>query len=306
MEVVAHKASTHVIWGDVEGMAGSNQSKSSSDVRDSSSSSSHVPGSAGPSLHHSGSSSMPKKVRKFPGDITRYLETITFVDQSTSSQSNQSSTQGSLTSPERSPGRKSASGAASSGGHKVEASASAPDSALARQDEEAEAEERRDDFPEAAWEALGEDEMDAIMAKMLQQHEEATPASAQSWSVGSDLHNEGKCRPCHYVHTDLGCLNGNHCNFCHLPHTKKSRPRPCKTKRLQCKKFVRMLEEVRSKKPEQFAEAMQSVSARSSYLHGILKKRLTCAMSQASVIGEEAPEPSVSPGGERTKHILSL
>merc|ERR1719245_829862 len=67
---------------------------------------------------------------------------------------------------------------------------------------------------------------------------------ADMWSIGSSLHSsEGKCRPCHYVHTTVGCLNGRDCEFCHLPHTKKSRPRPCKTKRLQCKRIVNVLEQ---------------------------------------------------------------
>lgn len=53
------------------------------------------------------------------------------------------------------------------------------------------------------------------------------------WSKGCDLHKTGTCRPCHYVATKAGCMNGAECEFCHLPHPRRARQRPCKTKRLQ-------------------------------------------------------------------------
>lgn len=93
------------------------------------------------------------------------------------------------------------------------------------------------------------------------------------WSKGSRMHEAGKCKPCHYVHTKLGCLNGEECNFCHIPHTKKTRPRPCKTKRMQCKRIVSMLEAATAKDPEQFAEATKLLSSQSLYLRSVVKSR---------------------------------
>jgi len=102
---------------------------------------------------------------------------------------------------------------------------------------------------------------------------EEQPETGQT-SQGSHLHDAGKCKPCHYVHTKLGCLNGEDCNFCHIPHTKKSRPRPCKTKRMQCKRIVSMLEAATAKDPGQFAEATKVLSSQSSYLRSVLNGKL--------------------------------
>lgn len=91
------------------------------------------------------------------------------------------------------------------------------------------------------------------------------------WSKGAALHSEGKCKPCHYVHTKLGCLNGQECGFCHLPHSAKSKPRPCKTKRLQCKRIVNMIEAAAEKDPQQFAEATKLLSNQSLYLRSVIQ-----------------------------------
>jgi len=104
--------------------------------------------------------------------------------------------------------------------------------------------------------------------------EDSARGEITTWSKGSKLHESGKCKPCHYVHTKLGCLNGEECNFCHISHTKKSRPRPCKTKRMQCKRIVSMLEAASAKDPEQFAEATRVLSSQSTYLRTVLKTKL--------------------------------
>lgn len=141
--------------------------------------------------------------------------------------------------------------------------------------------------------------------------EEQTP-SLELWSTGSALHTEGKCKPCHYVYTISGCDNGKNCAFCHLPHTKKNRPRPCKTKRLQCKKIVSLLEDSYREKPEKFVEAVKAVSSQSSYLQVILRQRLR---DIEGVDGEGAWEEedvdlkatsSISGSPDDRKNIMSL
>lgn len=57
-------------------------------------------------------------------------------------------------------------------------------------------------------------------------------------SVGSQLHDAGQCRPCLFVHTQVGCQNGIACDFCHFHHRRKDKPRPCKGKRDRHKKLV--------------------------------------------------------------------
>jgi len=110
--------------------------------------------------------------------------------------------------------------------------------------------------------------------------------AASLWSKGSALHSDAKCRPCHYVHTSMGCMNGRNCSFCHFPHTRKSRPRPCKSKRLQCKNIADMLLGVKDQDPDQFVEVAKAVCSQSSYLEGILQKR--------SQLACEAEEPAAA------------
>mmetsp|Transcript_95169 Transcript_95169/g.274043 ORF Transcript_95169/g.274043 Transcript_95169/m.274043 type:complete len:282 (-) Transcript_95169:294-1139(-) len=57
-------------------------------------------------------------------------------------------------------------------------------------------------------------------------------------SVGSQNHGVGKCRPCMFVHTVVGCSNGAACTFCHLNHRRTKVTRPCKAKRDKFKALV--------------------------------------------------------------------
>jgi len=50
-------------------------------------------------------------------------------------------------------------------------------------------------------------------------------------STGSQLHSSGRCRPCMFSHTVIGCANGASCDFCHLSHHRRRAARPCKAKR---------------------------------------------------------------------------
>jgi len=53
-------------------------------------------------------------------------------------------------------------------------------------------------------------------------------------TVGSLFHENGTCKPCLFVRTDVGCQSGEACKFCHLQH----RRRCCKGKRDRYKKHV--------------------------------------------------------------------
>lgn len=61
-------------------------------------------------------------------------------------------------------------------------------------------------------------------------------------SVGSARHDQGACKPCLFVHTEVGCQNGTLCEFCHLPHKRKSKPRPCKGKRDRYRRLLMRME----------------------------------------------------------------
>ena len=49
-----------------------------------------------------------------------------------------------------------------------------------------------------------------------QQQSSCTLARRKSWSIGSALHNAGKCRPCGWNWKTLGCSEGGSCVRCHL------------------------------------------------------------------------------------------
>merc|ERR1740123_1691685 len=135
-------------------------------------------------------------------------------------------------------------------------------------------------------------------------------------SIGSKNHPT-MCRPCHYVHTASGCMHGQGCRFCHVPHEKKTRFRPCKNKRLQCKKYIQMLDDVSRDDPESLGEAVQHACARSAYLNDMMSKRSPSAARAASdatteinrlvssvtstwAVGLETPAPA------RRKNIVSI
>lgn len=44
------------------------------------------------------------------------------------------------------------------------------------------------------------------------------------------------CTACPYFSTPLGCVNGFLCSYCHIPHVRKNRYKPCKGKRDRAKR----------------------------------------------------------------------
>eukprot|EP00931_Biecheleriopsis_adriatica_P011849 TRINITY_DN112937_c0_g1_i1.p1 TRINITY_DN112937_c0_g1~~TRINITY_DN112937_c0_g1_i1.p1 ORF type:complete len:273 (-),score=40.04 TRINITY_DN112937_c0_g1_i1:80-898(-) len=65
--------------------------------------------------------------------------------------------------------------------------------------------------------------------------------SAGDVSNPEAMHDEGKCTPCKFQKSAKGCAKGQNCKFCHLPHQKKSRSRPSKPVRDECKRIKDML-----------------------------------------------------------------
>jgi len=100
----------------------------------------------------------------------------------------------------------------------------------------------------------------------LQQQNQAAISPAEM----AELHKAGECRPCLYLNSKASCLYGFSCRFCHMPHPKKNRPRPCKAKRTQCKQIVNMLHTVFTEDSREFQEASLRLSSESSYMRSIL------------------------------------
>lgn len=155
---------------------------------------------------------------------------------------------------------------------------------------------------ESAVQGLEEKDRLALVQAVLQ-------ASA-FWCAGSALHGKGRCRPCHYIHTKAGCLNGRECLFCHVPHTRRGGLKAGRSKRMHCHSFVSSLEALGLTSREELMEAMWAASSRSAYLQGILLKRQEeeagASSSVAASIG--GPPACAEPpgGGARQRNLLSL
>jgi len=63
------------------------------------------------------------------------------------------------------------------------------------------------------------------------------------WSIGTELHSVGKCRPCAFRWSEVGCANGARCHYCHESHDiKQMTIRPCKGKRKSHRKNITAIE----------------------------------------------------------------
>lgn len=134
------------------------------------------------------------------------------------------------------------------------------------------------------------------------QNLEAKPEATvnEFWSKGSEAHDEGSCRPCHYVHTSGGCKSGVDCAFCHIPHPKKgNQSRPCKSKR---KHFQRYNELIGVRREDGAVTPQETFldSARSSRPQSVTEE---VPPANRSFNGQENQSP-VSPS--RPKILVSL
>jgi len=123
-------------------------------------------------------------------------------------------------------------------------------------------------------------------------------ALAEFWSEGSRIHAEGCCKPCHYVHIGEGCVKGASCEFCHLPHLRKNKARPCKTKRQHCKRFVTALANIADVQPGRFRAGMEAAGANNPQVRELL---LACDASNT-----QGSSPSATCSPSRRKVVLSL
>lgn len=68
------------------------------------------------------------------------------------------------------------------------------------------------------------------------------PVAAALASIGSMSHEQGKCKPCAFVHRPVGCMDGPACIFCHVcePGERKRRQKQ-KFQRVQQRRLRRMV-----------------------------------------------------------------
>lgn len=125
---------------------------------------------------------------------------------------------------------------------------------------------------EVAWGRLSVAEQGDVVTMMLKTAEDGTLPSClrEFWSKGTKPHIKGSCRPCHYIHTNAGCKNGSSCRYCHVPHTKDGSTRPSRSQRMQCKRFVAALSDLRLNEGEGSKDMLKQVASRSPYLQALL------------------------------------
>ena len=91
------------------------------------------------------------------------------------------------------------------------------------------------------------------------------------WSIGTELHASGQCKPCWYLH--VGCMHGKDCNFCHALHERKSRQRPCKATRKKCKAVAALAAE-NNELPDEVSKGWsKGIPCENFYMRQILKRR---------------------------------
>lgn len=89
---------------------------------------------------------------------------------------------------------------------------------------------------------------DVVMLSFMEGSEADLP------SVGSMLHAEGKCTPCHFELQVGLCWNGYECSFCHL-HPNEKRKHPSKAARARAK--ARMMRAMDQEQQEQQQQPQQ-------------------------------------------------
>mmetsp|Transcript_10333 Transcript_10333/g.24862 ORF Transcript_10333/g.24862 Transcript_10333/m.24862 type:complete len:292 (+) Transcript_10333:71-946(+) len=132
---------------------------------------------------------------------------------------------------------------------------------------------------------------DRLLESEADEEDEADDSEAENlgegmWSVGSEHHATGQCRPCHYVFAKSGCTNGAACTFCHFQHPKRFRPRPCRSKRYKCKRLASVLDKVFDNDPDSFQSLVEELSSQGGYLNTVVKSKVR-SLQQRS----QGPQP---------------
>eukprot|EP00747_Dinoflagellata_sp_TGD_P115694 gnl/TRDRNA2_/TRDRNA2_172218_c0_seq3.p1 gnl/TRDRNA2_/TRDRNA2_172218_c0~~gnl/TRDRNA2_/TRDRNA2_172218_c0_seq3.p1 ORF type:complete len:309 (+),score=22.09 gnl/TRDRNA2_/TRDRNA2_172218_c0_seq3:80-1006(+) len=166
--------------------------------------------------------------------------------------------------------------------------------------------------------------VDAYTQGKKQKNAAQKPREGEVWSVGSELHATGNCKPCIWMKHNAGCTKGAECIFCHVDHPKGRRTRPSKEYRTQCKEIVAKLDQEFGHDPESFMLAAAKLEGgdMSKYMKHIIKGHLECRQegfqqdcsqhlpySSGKASGKASPPPlppPPHPGGSASSTKKSL
>jgi len=102
-------------------------------------------------------------------------------------------------------------------------------------------------------------------------------------SVGSAQHEDGLCKPCHYLSSKKGCPHGRHCRFCHYRHCRRPIGDISKAQRQMCQYLVSLIHQAHAGADEKAAAEAQLLSylCQGSRLSGYTDKVLRCFQGSA-------------------------
>jgi len=112
---------------------------------------------------------------------------------------------------------------------------------------------------------------------------------SQHPSIGSALHAENACRPCHYFYSSGGCALGTSCGFCHYKHSHSIIPCLPKTQRKLCQELLQTYFRAPRRSQERLAAEEQILqwASSDSRLGGYMRKRLSCSKGSDITTSED-------------------
>jgi len=109
-------------------------------------------------------------------------------------------------------------------------------------------------------------------SKDTEEDVEALDRTGYGWSVGSELHDQNRCRPCSFIAAGTECAAGSTCTFCHLWHQaeKSKRYRPQKSQRQLYKQVLSHIDTTFTT-DEGRQQARESLAAKSAYAERLIR-----------------------------------
>lgn len=139
---------------------------------------------------------------------------------------------------------------------------------------------------------------DDITSKQVteaQLHSIPLDAAGRQTSLGSVAHVAGECKPCLFINTKMGCQNGTNCQFCHFPHKRQNKLRPCKGKRDRYRQLVARMEQMIECDPDGFDDKQLNLPPSIAGNHVLKAKLMTKMHAHAQLVKARENREGVPP-----------
>lgn len=128
--------------------------------------------------------------------------------------------------------------------------------------------------------------------------------------AGGSLHDAGRCRPCAFVGSLVGCRNGAACVFCHISegHADMPAPRPCKGKRRRLRMAAASLQSRVSRgcAPEVSTAALSEFDGKGSRPSRIIRSSARTNWRSALRFGRDLARLGRRFDVDETSHVSAL